>query len=57
MAHVWAELLLWMIGLAGIVGGFCACLYRFISDDTTEFDLEFVWNRQYTRKDLELEQK
>lgn len=56
MAQVYAELLLWMIGLAGIIGGFCACLQHFITNDTTEFDLEFVWNRRFTRKQLELEE-
>ncbi|MFH5185554.1 hypothetical protein ACHHV8_24525 [Paenibacillus sp. TAB 01] len=54
MAQVWAELLLWTIALAGIVGGFCACLHQFVSNDTTEFDLEFVWNNRFSRKDLEL---
>ncbi|UQZ82934.1 hypothetical protein SK3146_02094 [Paenibacillus konkukensis] len=53
----WAELFLWMVALAGIIGVFCACMYRFIKNDTTEYDMEFLWDRKYRLKDLELTPK
>ncbi|MDF2963289.1 MAG: hypothetical protein K0S39_5024 [Paenibacillus sp.] len=54
---LWAELFLWMIVLAGIVGGFCACLHSLVTNDTTEYDMEFLWDHRFTLQDLELDQK
>lgn len=53
----WAELLLWIIVFAGIVGGVCACLYRLTTRDSAEYDLEFVWNHRFESKDLNLDPK
>ncbi|ULL14543.1 hypothetical protein DVH26_08835 [Paenibacillus sp. H1-7] len=54
---IWAELFLWTVVLAGIVGSFCACLYRFVSKDSTEYDMEFLWDNRFRLKDLELDPK
>ncbi|WP_282936808.1 hypothetical protein [Paenibacillus sp. RC67] len=54
---LWIELFSWIVVLFGIIGGFCACMYRFISNDTTEYDMEFVWDNKFRLKDLELNPK
>jgi hypothetical protein len=54
---LWAELVVWMIVLAGIIGTFCACLHSFVTKDSTEYDIEFLWDHRFTLKELELDRK
>ncbi|GAA4862005.1 hypothetical protein GCM10023310_46740 [Paenibacillus vulneris] len=54
---LWIELCSWIIVLFGIIGGFCYAMYRFISNDTTEYDMEFLWDNKFRLKDLELDRK
>lgn len=54
---LWAELFLWTVVLAGFIGSFCACLYRFICNDSTEYDMEFLWDNRFRLKDLGLDPK
>ncbi|WP_165972247.1 hypothetical protein [Paenibacillus piri] len=54
---LWAELFLWTVLFAGIVGSFCACLYKLVTNDSAEYDLEFVWDSKYTMEELGFKHK
>ncbi|WP_248925675.1 hypothetical protein [Paenibacillus hamazuiensis] len=48
------ELFLWCIVFAIPTAIVCTVLNRLITYDTTNFDLEFVWDNKYSREQLEL---
>ena len=41
-----AHLVLWLIGLFGIVGGVSFCIARMITRDSFTYDELFVWKRK-----------
>lgn len=51
------EFLMWLMLFASITLAFSMLLLEFILRDTTEYDMEFLWNHQYTLRDLHLDRK
>jgi hypothetical protein len=50
-----AELFLWMIVLAFIVGGVCRCMYLVVTHDSIKYDLEYVWDNRFAPEELDLD--
>lgn len=48
------QLLMWLALLGAIITGFIVVLLQFLVNDSTEYDMEFVWNHRYTLEDLHL---
>jgi hypothetical protein len=53
MSHV-IEVAMWLMLLASILVAFSTLLLEFILKDSTRYDMEFIWNDQYTHQDLQL---
>ncbi|UUZ80082.1 hypothetical protein LJK88_34610 [Paenibacillus sp. P26] len=51
------EFLMWLVLFGSITVSFCTPLLEFIVNDTTEYDLEFLWNHRYTAEDLHLDRR
>ncbi|WP_372813361.1 hypothetical protein [Paenibacillus sp.] len=51
------EFLMWLMLFASITLAFAMMLLEFILRDTTEYDMEFLWNHHYTLQDLHLDRK
>ncbi len=43
--------------LGMIIVAFMAALLEFVLRDTTDYDMEFLWNHKYTLKDLHLNER
>ncbi|MFD0695405.1 hypothetical protein ACFQZT_14985 [Paenibacillus sp. GCM10027628] len=48
------ELMGWILAFIVIMGGTIALIARFISRDSTNYDMEFLWDHRYTLEELEL---
>lgn len=48
------QLLMWLALLGAILMGFIVVLLQFLANDSTEYDMEFLWNHRYTLEDLHL---
>ena len=44
----------WIVAFGAIIGGVIAAIARFISRDSTAYDMVFVWDNRYTLEELEL---
>lgn len=47
----------WIAAFGTITGGVIAGVARFVSRDSTNYDMVFVWDNRYTLEELELEVK
>ncbi|MEW9699320.1 hypothetical protein [Paenibacillus sp. SI8] len=47
-------LLGWILIFAVIMGGTLMAIARFISRDSTNYDMEFLWDHRYSLEELEL---
>jgi hypothetical protein len=47
----------WIFAFGVIMGGTIAAIARFISRDSTNYDMEFVWGNRYTLEELELDKR
>lgn len=47
----------WIVGFGAIIGGVIAAIARFVSRDSTQYDMVFVWDNRYTLEELELQSK
>ncbi|KEQ25746.1 hypothetical protein [Paenibacillus tyrfis] len=54
MVHTISFLMCLML-LGMIIVAFMAALMEFILHDTTDYDMEFLWNHKYTLEDLHLD--
>ncbi|WP_088834014.1 hypothetical protein [Paenibacillus tyrfis] len=54
MVHTISFLMCLML-LGMIILAFMAALMEFILHDTTDYDMEFLWNHKYTLEDLHLD--
>ncbi|MFB6365447.1 hypothetical protein ACFCP7_15420 [Paenibacillus elgii] len=54
MVHTISFLICLML-LGMIVVAFMAALLEFVLRDTTDYDMEFLWNHKYTLEDLHLD--
>lgn len=52
-----SEFMLFFIVFGLITALVIAVLYKLVTRDTIEYDLEFLWERQYEQKDLNLTDK
>lgn len=48
------ELTGWIFVFAAITGGVIAGIARFTSRDSTQYDMEFLWEHRHTLEELEL---
>ncbi|GFZ85334.1 hypothetical protein GCM10008018_34230 [Paenibacillus marchantiophytorum] len=48
-------LLGWIAAFGTVIGGVIYAIARFVSRDSTQYDMEFLWEYRFTRKELELE--
>ncbi|AEI40068.1 hypothetical protein [Paenibacillus mucilaginosus] len=48
---------MWLMLFASVTVAFAAGLLEFIWRDTTDYDMEFLWNYRYTLEDLHLDRK
>ncbi|WP_010491668.1 hypothetical protein [Paenibacillus elgii] len=54
MVHTISFLMCLML-LGMIIVAFMAALLEFVLHDTTDYDMEFLWNHKYTLEDLHLD--
>ncbi|GMX64141.1 hypothetical protein Elgi_34260 [Paenibacillus elgii] len=54
MVHTISFLMCLML-LGMIIVAFMAALMEFVLRDTTDYDMEFLWNHKYTLEDLHLD--
>ncbi|MBU7318096.1 hypothetical protein [Paenibacillus oleatilyticus] len=54
MVHTISFLMCLML-LGMIIVAFMAVLMEFVLRDTTDYDMEFLWNHKYTLEDLHLD--
>ncbi|GLI05245.1 hypothetical protein YDYSG_12750 [Paenibacillus tyrfis] len=54
MVHTISFLMCLML-LFMIIVAFMAALMEFVLRDTTDYDMEFLWNHKYTLEDLHLD--
>ncbi|CAN7196081.1 MULTISPECIES: hypothetical protein [unclassified Paenibacillus] len=47
----------WIVGFGTIIGGVITATARFVSKDSTAYDMVFLWDNRYTLEELELELK
>lgn len=47
----------WIVAFGTIIGGVIAAIARFVSRDSTQYDMVFLWDNRYTLEELELELK
>ncbi|WP_171638279.1 hypothetical protein [Paenibacillus plantarum] len=47
----------WIVGFGTIIGGVITATARFVSKDSTAYDMIFLWDNRYTLEELELELK
>ncbi|OPH53312.1 hypothetical protein BC351_05390 [Paenibacillus ferrarius] len=47
-------LLGWITAFGIVIGGVTAAIARFVSRDSTKYDMEFLWGHRYTLEELEL---
>jgi hypothetical protein len=47
----------WIAAFGTITGGVIAGIARFVSRDSTNYDMVFVWDSRYTLEELELNRK
>ncbi|GAB7056495.1 MULTISPECIES: hypothetical protein [Paenibacillus] len=50
------QLLMWLALFGAILIGFIVVLLQLLANDSTEYDMEFLWNHRYTLEDLHLNQ-
>ncbi|WP_426452230.1 hypothetical protein ACP26L_09285 [Paenibacillus sp. S-38] len=48
---------MWLMLFASVTVAFAAGLLEFIWKDTTDYDMEYLWNHRYTLEDLHLDRK
>ncbi|KZE80670.1 hypothetical protein [Paenibacillus elgii] len=54
MVHT-ISFLMCLVLLGMIIVAFMAALLEFVLHDTTDYDMEFLWNHKYTLEDLHLD--
>lgn len=54
MVHT-ISFLMCLVLLGMIIVAFMAALLEFVLQDTTDYDMEFLWNHKYTLEDLHLD--
>lgn len=47
----------WIVVFGAILGGVITAIARFVSRDSTQYDMVFVWDNRYTLEELELQSK
>jgi hypothetical protein len=48
------QLIAWIFVFAIVASGICVLLTILVRQDTTKYDMEFVWDGKYTLEELEL---
>ncbi|MCZ8511975.1 hypothetical protein O9H85_05960 [Paenibacillus filicis] len=56
MAQV-VEFFMWLLLFGSITVSFCSLLLQFIVNDTTDYDMEFLWNYRFTLEELHLDER
>ena len=49
-------LLGWIAAFGVVIGGVVALVARFVSRDSTKYDMIFLWDNRYTLEELELDE-
>lgn len=49
-------LLGWIAAFGVVIGVVLALVARFVSRDSTKYDMEFLWDNRYTLEELELDE-
>lgn len=55
MSNLGVQLFLWILAFASISAIPITLVIRLIRYDTTNYDLEYLWQGQYTKEQLELD--